>query len=92
MKYSSKTGKLEFQRTDGLVTTLAGARTVAERLHLTEYLEHTLRDFEDKPGKVLWVPLPAGQRVKRLLIAGTAKDKASAIWFRARSRRVRSHP
>jgi len=82
MKFSGKTGKLETQRTDCLVTTLVAAQAVAKHIGEADYLTHALRDFEDRPGKVALVSLPDGQSIKRLLIVGTAKDRSTPADFR----------
>ncbi len=82
MKYSSHTGALAGRSTDCVVTTLPAARDVARAMKADDYVKSAVRDFEDKPGKTLWIPLPASKRVKRLLVLGSSKGPISAADFR----------
>jgi leucyl aminopeptidase len=82
MKYSTSTGNLTTLATDSLVTTLANARRVAKSLRVDDYFAAATRDFEDKVGKTLAVSMPAGKKVKRLLILGTSKGTLSSADFR----------
>jgi len=81
MKYSTSTGRLEVQRTDCVVTTRAGARALAERRRVGDYLDQALADFDDKPGKTTMVPLGKRGTIKRVLVVGS-NAKLSIADFR----------
>jgi leucyl aminopeptidase len=71
MKYSIKPGKLANLDTECLILPLAAARQLAEELDLAAHLDVQLRDFDDRAEKTVVVPLPEGQRIRRLLVTGT---------------------
>ncbi len=74
MKYSTKTGKLDDLRTDCLIVTLRGAKSVAHSLALDDYLAASAHDFIDKPGRTQLITLPKSTQVRRLLLVGIGDD------------------
>ncbi len=82
MKYSSITGRPASVTTDCLVTTLKAAHDVGKQLGVDDYLRDALRDFTDKLGKAVVLPLPARKRIRRLMIIGTGKPQLGSADFK----------
>jgi leucyl aminopeptidase len=82
MKYTTKIGTLTELKTPCLVSSRAQARRVAKAVGHGALVDAALQDFEDKPGRVLWIRLPAASPVARLLVAGGADDELSASDYR----------
>ncbi len=82
-KFATKTAVLDSIRTDCLVLPLTEAKSLARKEKTLDHLNHCLRDFEDKPGKVVLVGMPDTSPAKRLLIAGTGgSNKLTAADYR----------
>ena len=81
MKYSTKTGSLT-AATHCLVCALQVAARTARQLGAGPLFDAAVQDFQNKAGTNLTVRLPAGTRVRRILVAGGADGEIEAAQFR----------
>ena len=81
MKYSTRTGSLATS-THCLVCSLQAAARTARELGAGPLLDAAVQDFPNKPGTNLVVRLPAGSRVKRILVAGGADGEIGEAEYR----------
>jgi len=81
MKYLTRVGHVAEQKTDCLVTSLAGGAQIAHGQRLEDHYHALTRDFEDKAGNTLSLSLGKDAPQQRLLIAGGADQTVSAASF-----------
>jgi len=81
MKYVTRVGHAAEQKTECLVTSMAGGAQIARSQRLRDVYDSLTRDFDDKAGNTLTLSLGKGAAQQRLLIAGGADQSVSPATF-----------